>query len=627
MFKRTISGLALSIGFYAASAVAQIPPEVESLIEAREAAIRLCGEQSYRATASGCVSRNELTAQIEQAGWCYRWPMRYAKDEADGKYVSCNTTKWINSYIDIDQQLDRPEISNSQAEWALELYDFGTSGVEPDKNVSVGLLSFTCNSEVGAEATISVKDESSGVTGEPFISEFVIEFMDLPANVEISHSAPDTTRIVFGPQNTLGLLNWVHSSIGAFRTVGFRAREISSERQIDIRLKNLSEEERYSGDADVLLQWSTDMISACESVGEQHGAISISSGSTHIQAGVDEPAPEVDRIPVSPVDERQALISPTGLLTGAEEVRSLPSDCVSQEPLNYNCLISSATFSPDGRLIVTGSLDKTIKLWEVDTGRLVRTFDTQGSYVHSATFSPDGQFVVAGLYDGTAKLWETSTGDSLHTLEGHENEVRSAVFNPDGRRVITGSKDGTVKLWDVSTGQFIRNMDGHRTLDGRTQSPVNAVAFNPDGKMVAVGSSATTVNIIETSTGRLISMLTGHRDSTFAVAFSPDGRFLLTGAGDNTAWLWEVSTGNPIRSFKNHKNGLQAAAFSPDGRFIVTGSLDNTAKLWAVDTGRLIHTLEGHGSDMYAAAFSPDGRFVVTGDRHGNTTVWELEFE
>ncbi len=275
-----------------------------------------------------------------------------------------------------------------------------------------------------------------------------------------------------------------------------------------------------------------------------------------------------------------------------------------------------AGFSPDGKFIVTASLDNTARVWETSTGKSIVELRGHTGQVRSAQFSPDGKFIVTASQDGTARVWEASTGKSIAELRGHTATVRHAVFSPDGKFVVTGSNDYTARIWEASTGKNIRELRWHG-------SSLSGVAYSPDGKSIVTVSSGAGARIWEASTGRGISELRGHTKSINSVAFSPDGKFIVTASSDNTARVWETSTGRNIAELQGHTDVVRSATFSPDGMFVVTGSSDNTAHVWEASTGKSIMELRGHTGYVTIAAFSPDGKFIVTVSRDGTARVWE----
>jgi len=298
--------------------------------------------------------------------------------------------------------------------------------------------------------------------------------------------------------------------------------------------------------------------------------------------------------------------------------------------------VKAVAFSPDGKLALSGSSDKTLKLWEVSSGRVVRTFKGHSDSLRAVVFSPDGQLALSGSDDNTLKLWEVywryfvASGQEIRTFKGHSYSVRAVAFSPDGKLALSGSSDNTLKLWEVSSGRQIRTFQEHSWL-----SHVTAVAFSPDGKLALSGSRDNMLKLWEVSSGREIHTFKGHSwlSHLNAVAFSPDARLALSGSSDNTLKLWEVSSGREIRTFKGHSwlSHLNAVAFSPDGRLALSGSSDDTLKLWEVywryfvASGYEIHTLKGHSDNVIAVAFSPDGKLALSGSRDGSTRLWHVQ--
>jgi WD40 repeat protein len=295
----------------------------------------------------------------------------------------------------------------------------------------------------------------------------------------------------------------------------------------------------------------------------------------------------------------------------------------------HSDLVYSIAFSPDGRTLASGSKDKTVKLWDVPTGRELRTLTGHSGAVESVTFSPDGKTLASGSDDTTIKLWDVSTGTEVHILKWHAGAVNSVSFSPDGKTLAAGSEDKTISLWEVSSGIELRTLKAHA---GR----VNSVAFSPDGKTLASGSFDQTVKLWEVSTGIELRTLKGHSNWVVSVAFSRDGRTLATGSWDSTIKLWDVSTGTEFRTLKGlsteselrtlrgNANHVHSVVFSPDGKTLASASFDKTVKLWDVSTGTRLRTLEGHSSRVNSVVFSPDGKILGSGSFDQTAKLWEV---
>ncbi|KAH8674500.1 WD40-repeat-containing domain protein [Tricladium varicosporioides] len=279
--------------------------------------------------------------------------------------------------------------------------------------------------------------------------------------------------------------------------------------------------------------------------------------------------------------------------------------------------VNSVAFSPDGKQVVSGSDDKTIRLWDAVTGTLLQTLEGHSESVKSVAFSPDGKQAVSGSNDRTVRLWDAVTGALLQTLEGHSGWVNSVTFSPDGRQVVSGSNDRAVRLWDAVTGRLLQTLEGHSSL-------VNSVAFSPDGKQVVSGSGDKMVQLWDVVTGALLQTLKGHPESVNSVAFSPDGKQIVSSSGDKTVRLWDAVTGALLQTLEGHLDWISSVVVSPDGKQIVSGSSDKTVRLWDAVTGALLQTLEGHSGWINSVAFSPDGKQVVSGSDDRMVRLWDV---
>ena len=278
----------------------------------------------------------------------------------------------------------------------------------------------------------------------------------------------------------------------------------------------------------------------------------------------------------------------------------------------HSSMLGSVAFSADGRRVLTGSWDKTARLWDVESGELIRVFGGHADTVASAVFSPDGRRVLTGSWDKTARLWEAESGRELRRFVGHGNHVTSVAFAPDGGRVLTGSWDGTARLWDAESGQLIRAFERRGVLVNPIVL-VNAVAFAPDGRRILTGENDGTARLWDAESGRLIRTFEGHTSLVNAVAFAPDGRRILTGSEDKTARLWDAESGRTLVTLAGHTGNVSSVAFSRDGRRLLTGGWDGTARLWDAESGGSVQEIKSRNPTVTAVAISPDGRRVLIG--------------
>ena len=277
-----------------------------------------------------------------------------------------------------------------------------------------------------------------------------------------------------------------------------------------------------------------------------------------------------------------------------------------QRTFRHNGAVTAVAFSPDGRLLVTGSEDGTARLFDLSTGREISRLVSE-NVIDCVAFSPLGKLVVTGTRDGTARLFDLSTLQEISRFV-HQSAVQSVAFSPDGKLLATGSN--TMRVFATDTDREI----SHSAHGGR------GVAFSPDGKMVATASVDRTAEVFEAATGRVISHLE-HQDRVDAVAFSPGGKLVATGSFDTTARIFEASTGREI-SRLTHEGRVRAVAFSPGGKLVATASEDHTARVFDVATGQEVSRLL-HSQSVSAVAFSPDGKVVATASEDNTARVFE----
>ncbi|MGH9671229.1 MAG: PEGA domain-containing protein [Terriglobales bacterium] len=292
--------------------------------------------------------------------------------------------------------------------------------------------------------------------------------------------------------------------------------------------------------------------------------------------------------------------------------------------------VTSVAFSPDGRWLASASEDKTIKLWEVATGKLVRTFAGHGKQVTSVAFNPDGRWLASGSRDHTIILWEVGTGSLLRILEGGNEGVISVAFSPDGRWLASCGFSEKVILWDIAVGIPVRSFQ-----EGELRYGYYSVGFSPDGRLLAGGKGGGSgymdnkVDLWEVNTGNLVRTLGPYHSyqSSATVAFSPDGRWLAVAMGTQGIKFWKVATGELLDKFEGHTTPeggrfTSSVAFSPDGQWLASGGTDNKVKLWLVATGFNARTFVGHADEILSVAFSPDGRLIASGSADKTIRIW-----
>ena len=289
--------------------------------------------------------------------------------------------------------------------------------------------------------------------------------------------------------------------------------------------------------------------------------------------------------------------------------------------------VSSVTFSPDGRVLASGSWDNTIRLWNPNTAAHSVTLAGHTDRVTSVAFSPNGNMVASGSWDKTIRFWNPHTGKFIKNTYArfteHETFTSVVAASSDGSSswFASGSLDNKVWLWE---GYGLITFPNSYKLSGHTHD-VSSVAFSPDERTLASGSHDHTVKLWSVDDRKLRATLKGHTHFVTSVAFGPHGRILASGSHDHTVRLWDIATGKSIATLRGHTDQVLTVAFSPDGRTLASGSDDRTIRLWDVATGHQRDTLLGHTSSVTAVAFSPDRETLASAGGWDNTVkLWDL---
>jgi WD40 repeat protein/serine/threonine protein kinase len=305
--------------------------------------------------------------------------------------------------------------------------------------------------------------------------------------------------------------------------------------------------------------------------------------------------------------------------------------------LQHHAAVRSLSFAEDGRLLVSAADDNTLVVWDVLTGRPVKTLRGHSGPVRSCAFAPrtaagDARWVVSGSLDGTVVLWNVDEyGETrallTKSLRGHDDAVLAAVFDASGRRVLTGSRDHTAAIWDVSTGKpLVELKEGHGFL-------ASAAAIDPAGRRLVTAGLDGSVRVWDVRTGTEQHALSGTGRHA-VLAISPNGKLVLTGNGrpldrreagkaNWRATVWSMETGELVREFAGHEAEVSAAAFASDRTRLLTADEAGVARLWNSETGELLSTLRGHTRAITAVAFSPSGRRVLTASDDKSVGQWD----
>jgi WD40 repeat protein/transcriptional regulator with XRE-family HTH domain len=276
-------------------------------------------------------------------------------------------------------------------------------------------------------------------------------------------------------------------------------------------------------------------------------------------------------------------------------------------------------FSPDERTLATGSWDRTVKLWDLQSGDLLWTGRHTNS-INCVAFTPDRHLLASGGDDAVVRLWEVATGNLVQTLASQGGALYTLAGSPNGCLLAAGCLDGSIRLWQVQGPQPATCF---KVLSGHTDW-VLALAFSPDGTRLVSGSCDNTTKLWEVSSGHVLQTLTGHTDRVRSVAWSPDGRTVASAGFDATIWLWDVERGTYRAALHGHTAPVYGITFTPDGRKLLSGSEDGTQRVWDVDSGLCVRLMQGHAVSFYDIDWSPTGTQIVSAGTDLLVTLWSV---
>jgi WD40 repeat protein/nucleoside phosphorylase len=289
-----------------------------------------------------------------------------------------------------------------------------------------------------------------------------------------------------------------------------------------------------------------------------------------------------------------------------DEIRTLKS---------HDNKVKGCAVTADGRRVVSASSDRTLKVWELETGQVVATLKGHEDSVKGCAVTADGR-VVSVSNDGTLRVWELETGRLLRTLGGHSGVVNGCAVTADGRRAMSASDDKTLRVWDLETGQCLATLTGHEGL-------VKACAVTADGRRAVSASADRTLKVWCLETGQCLATLQGHESWVQGCLVTADGR-VVSASDDKTLRVWDLETGHWLATLTGHEDRVHGCAVTADGQRLVSVSADTTLKVWCLKTGQCLATLRGHEGWVNGCTVTGDGRVVSACDDK-TLKVWDLE--
>lgn len=315
-------------------------------------------------------------------------------------------------------------------------------------------------------------------------------------------------------------------------------------------------------------------------------------------------------------------------------VHNGPSKTTVQAVLRgHRWTVSGVDFHPAGNMVVTGSWDRTIRIWDAADGKELRRLDRNQHVapITSVKWHPNGALVASTSADNTTALWDAATGKKMRTLREHFGWVLDCSFAPDRTKFATASWDKTVRLWDPNTGELISTLRGHT-------KGVWACAFYPVGHtsaLLATGGEDCTARLWDTRTRKVALTLSGgHSDAVYSVAWSGDGSMIATGGSDRVVTVWDPKAGKILRQLKGHTDTVKRVAFSPqeqdNGVAVLASAGGYRCNLWnsKLNNNHLVEEMDVHepGLEIECVDISADGSLVATGARDGTVKISTIPY-
>ena len=336
-----------------------------------------------------------------------------------------------------------------------------------------------------------------------------------------------------------------------------------------------------------------------------------------------------------------AVLAVLGVSAGRGLAQDRPDIFPTKDLRGNRAAIEHVAFHPGGKLLASAGTEGHIKVWDLESGRVLREIYPRGRSVDARTspsvlprlrrvesiaFSPDGKLIAEAAAErslsASLRLWNPKNGEEIRMLARDVPNLRCLVFSPDGKLIASNARDPSkwghqITLRDVESGKVVATLREDRLA-------ATLLTYSTDGKLLA-SAGARRIHIWDVAERKATQTIEAHEKAIQSISLSPNGRFLASGSTDDTARIWKVATGTLDRKIETEQQGVLAVAYNPAGTILATAGADRTIKLWNPDSGKLYVRLYGHLDKVQCLAFSPDGKMLASGSRDKRIALWDVE--
>lgn len=281
--------------------------------------------------------------------------------------------------------------------------------------------------------------------------------------------------------------------------------------------------------------------------------------------------------------------------------------------------VEALALAHHGARALTASSDGSLRLWDLGTWQLLRTFEGHTGPVYDVAFIPRTDHAISASEDLTLRQWDVESGRCVAVLRGHHDAVRSVAVAPDGSTAASVAEDGSVRLWDLRLGRSSQVFKG-------ALHQLRGLAFTPDGRRLVFGAGDGTIRVVQTDTSGEVLRITGQQAVFNAVAVDSTGRRVLGGADDGSLGLWDLESGAAVAVFNGHGRSVGGVAIAPGGRWLASGAADRSVRVWSVGAPEATHSFQGHSGSVRAVVALSDSR-LLSGAADGTVRCWRVDAE